>query len=105
MDTAQEKRLDLSMDIVHGQIVRYDGHMRSVPISEFKQTCLRLLEEVRQTGRGFRITKRGVPIADVVPVQAKQERDWRGCMEGTVEFPGDVVGPATDEEDWEALKP
>jgi len=36
-------------------------------VSKFKATCLARLERVRRTGRPLLITKRGVPIAQVVP--------------------------------------
>ena len=86
------------MDIVHGKF----GGMKTVSVSVFKQTCLRLLEEVRQTGKPLRITKRGVPIAEVVPV-ARESSDWKGAMRGSAEIVGDVVSPAVDAEEWEVL--
>ncbi|MBN2497884.1 MAG: type II toxin-antitoxin system Phd/YefM family antitoxin [Deltaproteobacteria bacterium] len=76
---------------------------RSIAVSEFKQTCLRLIEEVRQTGRSIVITKRGVPIAEVVPISSTERSAWRGAMRGTAKILGDVVSPAADPEDWEAL--
>ena len=41
--------------------------METISISKFKATCLALLERVRQTGEPIIVTKRGVPIAQVVP--------------------------------------
>lgn len=93
-------RNNLSMDIVHGKVM----DMKTVSVSVFKQTCLRLLEEVRQTGKPLRITKRGVPIAEVVPVARDEQADWRGSMRGTADIVGDIVAPATDPEEWEALR-
>jgi len=79
--------------------------MRTISVSEFKQTCLRLLEEVHQTGQPIRVTKRGVPIAEVVPASASAREPWRGCLQGTVEFSGDVVAPASEPGEWEVLDP
>ncbi|MBW2261112.1 MAG: type II toxin-antitoxin system prevent-host-death family antitoxin [Deltaproteobacteria bacterium] len=78
--------------------------MKTVAVSVFKQTCLGLLEEVRQTGKPIRITKRGVPIAEVVPVARDESAEWRGAMKGSVEIAGDIVSPAADPDEWEALR-
>ncbi|CAN5507767.1 type II toxin-antitoxin system Phd/YefM family antitoxin [soil metagenome] len=37
--------------------------------SEFKAKCLAVLDEVRDSGREVTITKRGKPVAKVVPVE------------------------------------
>lgn len=88
------------MDDVHGNL----AFMKRVPAGEFKQHCLRLLDEVRETGHGIVVTKRGTPVAQVVPLPAKAEDDWAGAMRGTGEIVGDLVSPATEEEEWEALR-
>jgi len=36
--------------------------------SEFKAKCLAVLDEVRESGREVTITKRGKPVAKLVPV-------------------------------------
>jgi len=41
--------------------------MQEVAISEFKAKCLALLEQVRKTKKPIRITRRGKPVAEVVP--------------------------------------
>jgi prevent-host-death family protein len=40
-----------------------------VPAGEFKTRCLALLDEVSQTGKPLVVTKRGKPVARVVPVE------------------------------------
>jgi prevent-host-death family protein len=40
---------------------------RVVPAGEFKARCLALLDEVSQTGKPLVVTKRGKPVARVVP--------------------------------------
>ena len=87
------------MDSVHG----ISGAMKSIPAGEFKQTCLRLLDEVRETRQPILITKRGKPVAQLVPLPTHPEWDWSGAMEGTGQILGDLVGPISDEDDWEAL--
>jgi prevent-host-death family protein len=79
--------------------------MDEIAISEFKAKCLALLEQVYKTKKPLRITKRGKPIADVVPpVQPNKRENWLGCMKGTMEIKGDIMSPATDEEEWEVLR-
>lgn len=42
---------------------------RSVSASEFKAKCLALLDEVAEKGQPLVVTKRGKPVARVVPVE------------------------------------
>jgi len=78
--------------------------MRNVQISEFKAKCLALLEEVSKTKKPIRVTRFGKPIADVVPPELVQERTaWIGSMKDSMEIVGDIVSPANEESEWEAL--
>jgi prevent-host-death family protein len=43
--------------------------MRSIPAARFKAQCLKLLDEVSQTGETIVVTKRGKPVAKVGPVE------------------------------------
>jgi prevent-host-death family protein len=78
--------------------------METISISKFKATCLALLERVRQTGEPVLVTKRGVPIAQVLPPpgRAKATRTTYGAMKGRAHILGDIVGPISSEEEWEA---
>jgi prevent-host-death family protein len=79
--------------------------MEEIAISKFKATCLAVLERVRKTRKPIRVTRFGVPVAEVVPPTAKpMKKQWLGSMEGTGRIVGDIVSPANDEEDWEVLK-
>jgi prevent-host-death family protein len=42
--------------------------MRTIPAGRFKAQCLRLLDEVAETGETIVVTKRGKPVAKVEPV-------------------------------------
>jgi len=81
------------------------GHSNeTISISEFKARCLALLERVKRTGRPLLITRRGEPVALVVsPPPIERQETWLGCMAGTGVITGDIVSPASDENDWEAL--
>jgi prevent-host-death family protein len=77
--------------------------MKEVAISVFKAKCLGILEEVRKTRRPIRVTRFGKPVAEVVPPSPeKRPKCWLGCMVGTGEILGDIVGPSGSLEDWEA---
>lgn len=43
--------------------------MRTIPAGRFKAQCLRLLDEVAETGETIMVTKRGKPVAKVEPVE------------------------------------
>lgn len=76
-----------------------------VAISVFKAKCLALLDEVDKTKISIRVTKRGRPIAEVIPASPRiAERDWLGSMAGTAEITGDIVSPVIDINEIEALK-
>jgi prevent-host-death family protein len=70
--------------------------------SEFKAKCLRLLDEVAQSGQGLVITKRGRPVAKVTPV-APSQRPLRGSWKGRIRIKGDIVNFNVADE-WESAR-
>ena len=78
--------------------------MKQVAISEFKAKCLAILDEVQKTKRPVRITRRGKPVAEVVPPTPQTSEDLFGFMRGQMEILGDIVAPAGDPDDWEVLR-
>ncbi len=77
--------------------------MKTIPAGEFKARCLKLMDRVRATREPLLITKKGVPVAKLVPADEKP-RSILGCMAGTAEVVGDIVGPVIAPEEWEALR-
>lgn len=73
-----------------------------IPASEFKAKCLQLMDRVARTREAIVITKRGRPVAKLVPPdEARAAAPLFGYMAGSAEMPGDVVqGPALA---WSAL--
>jgi prevent-host-death family protein len=73
--------------------------MERIPISKFKATCLALLDRVKRTGEPILITRRGEPIAQILP-PPPQERptSWLGRFRGSGRIVGDIVSPASKEE-------
>lgn len=79
--------------------------MVEVAISEFKAKCLALLEQVRRTRQPLRVTRFGKPVAEIVPPTVIQDRaSWVASMKGSFKIIGDIVSPASDPQDWEALR-
>lgn len=73
----------------------------TIPAGEFKSKCLKLLDEVAEKRQPLIITKYGKPVAQVVPIPAKQ-RDIVGSMKGSVTILGDIIAPLDVE--WDAMK-
>ena len=69
--------------------------MKTISAAEFKATCLDVLDQVAETGRSFVVTKRGKPVAKLVPLASKS-------LKGSVKFIGDIISPVVDPDDWEA---
>ena len=67
----------------------------TVPASQFKAKCLRLLEDIVKEGRSLVITKRGRPIARVTPL-GRSSRSLRGTWRDSVHIRGDIVHFSTD---------
>jgi len=79
--------------------------MEKIAISKFKATCLGVLQRVSKTRQPVLVTKFGRPIAEIVPVSPpKLKGSWVGSMVGTGRIVGDIVSPAANEEDWDALR-
>jgi prevent-host-death family protein len=74
---------------------------RIIKASEFKARCLALLDEVERTGDRLVITKKGKPVAELVP-HKPSKRNLFGLLKGRMEIVGDIISPIDVE--WEALK-
>jgi prevent-host-death family protein len=48
---------------------------KTIPAGAFKQGCLRILDEVAETHQEIVITKRGKPVARLVPVKEQRARE------------------------------
>jgi prevent-host-death family protein len=77
--------------------------METLSVSKFKATCLSVLEQVKTKRKKVRITKRGVPIAEIVPVNGVNGKEKKASLKGCVTFIGDIVSPVAEDE-WEVQK-
>lgn len=72
-------------------------------ISQFKATCLSVLERVRKTRTPLLITRHGVPVAQIVPPPpVDAPKTWLGSLAGSLTITGDIVSPVMNESDWDA---
>lgn len=89
--------------------------MDSIPISKFKATCTAVIEQVEATRTSVIITRRGKPVAEVVPHTPMARNKKRlGYMAGSAQILDDLVslfdealagiGDNVDTSDRRALK-
>lgn len=73
-----------------------------IAAAQAKARLLELLDTVDTRGETITITKRGRPVAQLVPFPIRPKGSIFGCMKGTFRITGDVVGPEPDV--WEAMQ-
>lgn len=80
--------------------------IQEISVSEFKAKCLSLIQQVQKTKAPIRLTKRGKPIAEVVPVspEADARRDWIGSLSAVTKITGDIESPIIDLQDFEVYR-
>jgi prevent-host-death family protein len=74
---------------------------KEVPASTFKDSCLQLIDRVRQTREEIVVTKYGRPVAKLVAFE-EGKAPLFGHLAGSVTIHGDVVAPLNV--DWDAEK-
>ncbi len=77
--------------------------IKKIPAGEFKARCLSVMDSVHKTREPVLITKRGRPVAKLVPAD-EAPRDFLGRLEGIVKIVGDIESPIEPAEAWEALR-
>ena len=77
--------------------------MKRMPAGEFKARCLRVMEEVKAYRTPVVITKKGRPVAKLVPPD-EPAPDVFGCMAETAEVAGDLEAPVVPVRAWRAAK-
>lgn len=69
-----------------------------IPAGKFKAECLALMDQVRNTGKSWIITKRKEPVAKLVPIK-KKDFSLFGKMKGSIDIHGDLTQPI--DEEWD----
>jgi prevent-host-death family protein len=74
---------------------------QTLPAGEFKAKCLQLMDQVAESGNGIVITKRGRPVARLVPIESPPAK-LAGFFGGKIEIDGDIISPVGDT--WDAFR-
>ncbi|MDD9979950.1 MAG: type II toxin-antitoxin system prevent-host-death family antitoxin [Gammaproteobacteria bacterium] len=72
---------------------------KTIKASEFKAKCLKLMDEIADSGAEYVITKNGRPVSRLVPYR-KKPKSLFGIDRGRLEILGDIDEPLDIE--WEA---
>ena len=74
---------------------------KTIPAGQFKVHCLAIMDEVQAKRQAVVITKRGKPVAKLVPVEQEKD-DIFGFLKGKgkIEIKGDIISPALTPEEW-----
>ena len=73
--------------------------MKTISAAEFKARCLTLMDDVSSTRETIMITKRGKPVAKLVPA-GKEQREFIGRLKDVIEIVGEL--DADPPEAWES---
>lgn len=72
-------------------------------ISQFKTHALKILDQVAKTQEVIVITKRGKPLAQIIPYRNSETTHKPGKLADTLVFEKDIISPLGDEM-WDACK-
>jgi prevent-host-death family protein len=75
--------------------------MKTMSASEFKAKCLKIMDEVADSGEPVTITKNGKPVAQLGPCKTRPKTLF-GIDKGSIKITGDIISPIDVE--WEANK-
>ena len=73
--------------------------MKTISVSELRARCLAVVDEVHSTREPVLITKRGKPVARLVPAGRPQK--FIGRLKGVIKIVGDIESPIVPPEAWE----
>lgn len=75
-----------------------------VGATEFKARCLELMDRVAERRETYVITKRGKPVAKLVPADPPAKKGSFGCMAGEMEIVGDLAKSPWSDEEWQEIE-
>jgi prevent-host-death family protein len=77
--------------------------MKKMAAGSFKIHCLAVMDEVQAKRETVVITKRGKPVAKLIPADNDSD-DIYNFLAGKGTITGDVVSPAIGRDEWGELK-
>jgi prevent-host-death family protein len=78
--------------------------MTKIAATEFKAKCLEMMDRVAGRHETFVITKRGKPVAKLVPLERKPNDSIFGWLRASGSIKGDILSPAVAPQEWESLR-
>lgn len=78
--------------------------MVKVAATEFKARCLELMDRVAERRETYVITKRGRPVARLVPADVPARKSSFGCMAGEMQIVGDLARAPWSDEEWREIE-
>ena len=77
--------------------------MKKIAAGSFKIHCLAVMDEVQAKREPVLITKRGKPVAKLVPADNNSD-DIYNFLDGKGTITGDIISPAISGDEWGQLK-
>lgn len=77
--------------------------MKTMAAGEFKAKCLKVMDRVNATREPVLITKKGRPVAKLVPADP-EAKDFFDALAGKMKIVGDIESPVEPPEAWESLR-
>jgi prevent-host-death family protein len=65
-----------------------EAKTKTFTVTEFKAKCLKILDELEP--QGIIVTKRGQPVAKVLPLRRAKFEELYGCMKDKIKIKGDI---------------
>jgi PHD/YefM family antitoxin component YafN of YafNO toxin-antitoxin module len=78
--------------------------MRTMSATEFKAKCLAVIDEIRTTGDSVVVTRRGMPLVELVRYVDSAYAYSRHTLRGTARFVGNCLGPVVAPEIWNGMR-
>jgi prevent-host-death family protein len=77
--------------------------MKTIPAAKFKAGCLKIMDDVKTRRESVLITKKGRPVARLVPVE-DTATDVFGCLAEELEIAGDILAPVVASSAWKGSR-
>jgi len=77
--------------------------MKTIGITKFKAYALKIIDQVAKSKESLVITKRGKPVAELIPFIRSEQKPIPGKLADALVFEENIVDPIGDEM-WEVCK-
>jgi len=71
---------------------------KKIPAGQFKTHCLQLMDEIKKNHTTIIITKRGIPVAKLIPFD-NEPVNLFGALKSNIHIKGDIIAPM--DESWD----